>query len=1186
MNAEEADAAEALMGVQWAREVGIRRLHLEGDCQNVLRAMNGARNSVKWTTNSWIEDILVYLNDNFESWVRRSGVEQGLAAGSWHCATVIACSPLSCTVKYDHHLLDGMTDMINLDHSYNHGCLIRPIPPCTVQFSLHYGLCVDALVNKAWREGVVFDYEGGVSERLVFFPDIGDAQMMKIDELRVTQDWYEVSESWKVRGNWILLDLIEEYEMEFPNVVSVRQIWYDLKQKEAFRNKEWICNDKSMWVDLLWECILQNLDTCVEYALNVLVGDPVEEPIQKPRRSSRMKNCMDVSEDREEGNQFAKSLCVDPAENLSEAEDDEEYYPISFKRRRRRKIKASVAENLSEAEDDEEYYPISFQRRKRKIKASMWTPFTEAKFCPEALANYLKAGEKHSQLEARMHLCYIGWKIEYKREKRGQVIFRYVPPKGGVLYSLRVACQVMTSKLQQVPLSRTRRNDCRPSMVSEPLHSETYESHVTPTTHSKLDVIPEYWPKPLRDYLVAYRAKKKNVECLRRKAKEHLSGVGWTLSPGYVSPKTKEVRYVSPSKNAYRSLLTACLVHCKEEDEYYKNLEVSNIREKRCRKQRKRQKSSSFLHSGSKICGKLKKKKATECKTCVPHSSKRARQVVVPSSADRIPRTVLSWLIEHNVVMPREKVRYLSVKDGSIIGEGEINCNGIKCNCCEDVFGLSNFGRHAGSYYTQPSARIFLQDGRSLLDCQKQLLKNQLDDIEVEPCQRFKRDPVDRMNDDICSICQYGGELVLCDRCPSAFHLNCLGIKDLPDGNWFCPSCQCGICGQSEIAGDSEQHPEKEIIRCDQCNHEFHAGCVTKRGLGMLEFEPSSSWFCGIRCEKLSASLHKLLGKSVAVGVDSLSWTILQPRRDACHPFAPSDAEADMELQSKLNVALGVMHECFEPITEPYTKRDLVKDILFNNTSELNRLNFSGFYTVLLEREDELISVATVRIHDVKVAEVPLVGTRVQYRRQGMCRILLDVLENKLRELEVERLILPAVPQVLQSWTTSFGFSKMSESERLEFLRYTFLDFQDTTMCQKILRMSPAAEATMRPRRNPPKHIIKYKQRKENTETSGSIIIPALIQAGEAEWSQHAEQQQVEADVDDVSDSVVTALPLQMTTTLQDETEQNWHSSEPSIFQECLSKDSYGERQDYQCSHERTLPVEKFALVVYGENKS
>ncbi|KAL0370702.1 UNVERIFIED_CONTAM: hypothetical protein Sangu_0388300, partial [Sesamum angustifolium] len=57
----------------------------------------------------------------------------------------------------------------------------------------------------------------------------------------------------------------------------------------------------------------------------------------------------------------------------------------------------------------------------------------------------------------------------------------------------------------------------------------------------------------------------------------------------------------------------------------------------------------------------------------------------------------------------------------------------------------------------------------------------------------------------------------------------------------------------------------------------------------------------------------------------------------------------------------------------------------------------------------------------------------------------------KLLELGVERLVLPAVPSVLNTWTTSFGFSVMTESERLNFLDYTFLDFQGTVICQKVL---------------------------------------------------------------------------------------------------------------------------------------
>lgn len=65
-------------------------------------------------------------------------------------------------------------------------------------------------------------------------------------------------------------------------------------------------------------------------------------------------------------------------------------------------------------------------------------------------------------------------------------------------------------------------------------------------------------------------------------------------------------------------------------------------------------------------------------------------------------------------------------------------------------------------------------------------------------------------------------------------------------------------------------------------------------------------------------------------------------------------------------------------------------------------------------------------------------------------------------ELGVERLVLPAVPSVLHTWTSSFGFSIMTESEKLEFLGYTFLDFQGTQMCQKrLVKTPPSAESSI-----------------------------------------------------------------------------------------------------------------------------
>lgn len=70
---------------------------------------------------------------------------------------------------------------------------------------------------------------------------------------------------------------------------------------------------------------------------------------------------------------------------------------------------------------------------------------------------------------------------------------------------------------------------------------------------------------------------------------------------------------------------------------------------------------------------------------------------------------------------------------------------------------------------------------------------------------------------------------------------------------------------------------------------------------------------------------------------------------------------------------------------------------------------------------------------------------------------------QKLAELGVERLVLPAVSSVLDTWTKSFGFSVMKESERLNFLDYTFLEFRETIMCQKLLKDPSSTVLTLPP---------------------------------------------------------------------------------------------------------------------------
>jgi len=45
---------------------------------------------------------------------------------------------------------------------------------------------------------------------------------------------------------------------------------------------------------------------------------------------------------------------------------------------------------------------------------------------------------------------------------------------------------------------------------------------------------------------------------------------------------------------------------------------------------------------------------------------------------------------------------------------------------------------------------------------------------------------------DECTVCGDGGDLLCCDGCVNAYHLECLQppMKDVPSGRWFCPECK------------------------------------------------------------------------------------------------------------------------------------------------------------------------------------------------------------------------------------------------------------------------------------------------------------------------------------------------------------------------------------------------------------
>lgn len=62
-----------------------------------------------------------------------------------------------------------------------------------------------------------------------------------------------------------------------------------------------------------------------------------------------------------------------------------------------------------------------------------------------------------------------------------------------------------------------------------------------------------------------------------------------------------------------------------------------------------------------------------------------------------------------------------------------------------------------------------------------------------------------------------------------------------------------------------------------------------------------------------------------------------------------------------------------------------------------------------------------------------------------------------LVEMGVERLVLPAIAQLSDTWVSSFGFAEMPTLLRRELLGYPFVLFTGTTLFQKIPgRSAPA----------------------------------------------------------------------------------------------------------------------------------
>ncbi|KAM6909031.1 chromodomain-helicase-DNA-binding protein 3 [Xenentodon cancila] len=146
---------------------------------------------------------------------------------------------------------------------------------------------------------------------------------------------------------------------------------------------------------------------------------------------------------------------------------------------------------------------------------------------------------------------------------------------------------------------------------------------------------------------------------------------------------------------------------------------------------------------------------------------------------------------------------------------------------------------------------------------------------------------------DYCEVCQQGGEIILCDTCPRAYHLVCLEpeLEKAPEGKWSCPHCEKeGIQWEAKdedfedfeedsedrvisdvgvgvpIGGEDEEDDHMEFCRvckdggellcCDTCTSSYHIHCLNPP----LPEIPNGEWLCPrCMCPPIKGRVQRIL---------------------------------------------------------------------------------------------------------------------------------------------------------------------------------------------------------------------------------------------------------------------------------------------------------------------------------------
>lgn len=415
---------------------------------------------------------------------------------------------------------------------------------------------------------------------------------------------------------------------------------------------------------------------------------------------------------------------------------------------------------------------------------------------------------------------------------------------------------------------------------------------------------------------------------------------------------------------------------------------------------------------------------------------------------------------------------------GQRILSGYKQGNGIFCSHCSSEISPSQFEAHAGwSARRQPYRNIYTSSGLSLHDIALSLASGQ----------RIATGK----SDDMCTVCGDAGDLILCSGCPRSFHAACLDLQSVPESNWHCTHCKDKVSpGKKAIGGSSitggpiiirlnrvVKVPESDIggcvfcrahdfsvanfddrtvMLCDQCEREYHVGCLRNNGLCDLKELPKDKWFCCDYCSQIHSTLQDLVGTGAQLIPTSAANIINKKHQEK---GLPSVMESDIKWQIMsgksrcrehlplLSRAAAIFRECFDPIVAR-SGRDLIPVMVYGRN--ISGQEFGGIYCVVLIVNSTVVSAGLLRVFGREVAELPIVATSREFQGKGYFQALFSCIETLLHSMEVETLVLPAAEDAEPIWTKKLGFVKRTDDELWKYTRqFQITVFKGTSMLEK-----------------------------------------------------------------------------------------------------------------------------------------